>query len=246
MDLNFSHMKSDVTSELVGNVWVVDMRTPALTAELFGALANSLQLARNDTRVKCILIHGTNDYLCAGRNIAEFKAFCPSRSSIAIARSVRALATQPKPLVAVVNGIASGFGALVLLYADHVVAGQRATFQLPFVDLGIIPEAGATALLVRRVGELRARDWLMSGRVVSVEEAYESGLVSRVTHQTSALAIASDYASMLATKPPNTLQGIRRRVFDELARGTSESIPTELDYMNSDGHARIWQYVPHA
>ena len=155
-------MIANLTSELDGQVWSIGIDRPdkrnALNGTMFDALANALRLAQGDVRVHCVLLHGTGDCFCAGHDTAAFGALWPQSADGAVARCIRAFAEQPKPLVAAVNGAAVGFGATMLLHADWVVAGESAMFRFPFADLGIVPEAGATALLARRVGDLVARE----------------------------------------------------------------------------------------
>jgi enoyl-CoA hydratase/carnithine racemase len=131
----------------------------ALDGAMFDALANALRLAQDDPRVHCVLLHGAGPHFSAGHDIAAFSTLWPQAEDGAIRRCIGAFAEQPKPLVAAVTGAAVGFGATMLLHADWVVAGESTIFKFPFADLGIVPEAGATALLARRVGELAARDW---------------------------------------------------------------------------------------
>ncbi|EEF21796.1 Carnitinyl-CoA dehydratase, putative, partial [Ricinus communis] len=164
----------------------------------------------------------------------------------AVARCIKAFAEQPKPLVAAVNGAAVGFGATMLLHADWVVAGESAMFRFPFADLGIVPEAGATALLARRVGDLVARDWLMSGRLVGAAEALQRGFVSRVVRDAEVREAAVEYALRLASKPPSALQATRRLLREGATLSAAQAIDGELAYLNACIPAVSWRSIPHA
>jgi enoyl-CoA hydratase/carnithine racemase len=242
-------MRHGIVSRLEGAVWVVGIHRPdkrnALSGAMFAALAETLRLAQGDARVHAILLHGTDTCFCAGHDLRDFGVLWPQAPDGAVVRCIEAFATQPKPLVAAVNGPAVGFGATLLLHADHVVAGDDAVFRFPFVDLGIVPEAGATALLTRRVGELRARDWLLSGRPVDSREALRRGLVSRRVAAAKVLDVAMEHAALLARKNASATMAIRRMLQDSATDTAQGAIGRELAALN-DLIPAAWHLVPHA
>jgi enoyl-CoA hydratase/carnithine racemase len=243
-------MGANLTAELHGQVWSVSLDRPekrnALNGPLFEALANTLRLAQGDVRVHCVLLHGTSECFCSGHDTAEFGSLWPQAADGAVTRCMEAFADQPKPLVAAVNGAAVGFGATMLLHADWVVAGEGAMFRFPFADLGIVPEAGATALLARRVGDLCARDWLMSGRPITAAEALRQGFVSRVVPDADVRATADEYCALLSAKPPTALQSMRRLLLEGATLPASEAIQRELAHLNAFIPAVTWRSIPHA
>lgn len=239
-----------VTATLEGQVWRIGITRPArrnaLNGVLFAALGHCLALAQSDERVHCVLLHGLPDCFCAGHDTGEFATQWPQSAAGPIARCIQALANLGKPLVAAVNGPAVGFGATLLLHADVVIAAEHAMFRFPFADLGIVPEAGATALLARRVGELCARDWLLSGRKIGAEEALQRGLVSRVVADADVLASAQAAASMLAAKPAAALQRTRQLLQLGSTSTGRRAILRELDALNHLIPAASWRAMPHA
>jgi enoyl-CoA hydratase/carnithine racemase len=243
-------MDATITSELNGQVWSIGIeraaKRNALNGVLFEALANTLRLAQDDIRVHCVLLHGTSDCFCSGHDTVEFGSLWPQAADGVVARCIEAFACQPKPLVAAVNGGAVGFGATMLLHADWVVAGEGATFRFPFADLGIVPEAGATALLARRVGELCARDWLLSGRPITAAEALQRGFVSRVVPDSEVRATADAYCALLSAKPPTALQSTRRLLLEGATLTAGEAIRRELGHLNTFIPAVTWRLIPHA
>jgi enoyl-CoA hydratase/carnithine racemase len=243
-------MGAHLTAELHGQIWSVGIDRPekrnALNGPLFEALANTLRLAQGDVRVHCLLLHGTSECFCSGHDTAEFGSLWPQAAKGAVAGCIEAFADQPKPLVAAVNGAAVGFGATMLLHADWVVAGEGAVFRFPFVDLGIVPEAGATALLARRVGDLCAREWLMSGRPITAAEALQQGFVSRVVPDADVRATADEYCAMLSTKPSTALQSMRRLMLKGATLPAGEAIRRELAHLNAFIPAVTWRSIPHA
>jgi enoyl-CoA hydratase/carnithine racemase len=242
-------MEARITSERIDQIWSVSLNRPdkrnALDGLMFDALANSLRLAQGDERVHCVLLQGTGESFCAGHDIAAFHTLWPQAEDGAVRRCIAAFAEQPKPLIAAVNGAAVGFGATMLLHADWVVAGESATFRFPFSDLGIVPEAGSTALLARRVGDLAARDWLMSGRAVTASEALRHGFVSRVVPDADVRAVANEYAQRLAAKPPGALQTTRRLILEGATLPAREAIEREFFHLNAFIPACIWRSIPH-
>ncbi|MGV2293198.1 enoyl-CoA hydratase-related protein [Trinickia sp. YCB016] len=243
-------MAAHITAELNGQIWSIGInrrdKRNALNGTMFDALANALRLAQDDVRVHCVLLHGTSDCFCSGHDTAAFGTLWPQAADGAVTRCIKAFADQPTPLVAAVSGAAVGFGATMLLHADYVVAGESAMFRFPFADLGIVPEAGATALLARRVGDLVARDWLMSGRPIGAAEALQRGFVSRVVPDAQVHQTASDYAASLASKPPSALQATRRLLREGATLSAGKAIESELSYLNAYIPAVSWRSIPHA
>jgi enoyl-CoA hydratase/carnithine racemase len=243
-------MHANLTAELRGHVWSVGINRPekrnALNGPLFEALANTLRMAQGDMRVHCVLLHGTSNCFCAGHDTAEFASLWPQAADGPVARCIESFAEQPKPLVAAVNGAAVGFGATLLLHADWVVAGEGAMFRFPFADLGIVPEAGATALLARRVGDLCARDWLMSGRPITAAEALRRGFVSQVVPDAQVRATADEHCALLSSKPPTALQTMRRLLREGATLRASEAIQRELAHLSVLIPAVTGRSHPHA
>lgn len=205
----------------------------ALDEPMFAALAEALIDARTDDQVVTVLIKGTRDCFCAGHDLAAFAELWPQPEDGAIVRCITALIGLEKPLVAAVCGPAVGFGATLLLSADHVVASHSATFRFPFARLGIVPEAGASALLARRVGDLSARDWLMSARVIDAEEAFRKGFVSTLAQASDVESIAQKYVEDIASTPPHVMQRIRQLINDGAHRSARQAAFFELDALNS-------------
>lgn len=226
-----------MTAALDGRVWSIGIDRPtkrnALDEILFDGLANALSLAQEDPRIHCVLLRGSTDCFCSGHDIARFEALWPQPADGVVVRCIDALLNLSKPLIAAVCGPAVGFGATMLLHADWIVAGESATFRFPFTDLGIVPEAGATSLLARRVGDLAARDWLMSGRTISSEEAFRLGLVSCLRPDADVLSAANEYAAGLATKPLGALVATRRLLLEGANLNSRDAIDGELSYLNA-------------
>lgn len=230
-------MDSRITSKLRDHVCSIGINRPdkrnALDGAMFDALANIMRHTQVDSNVHCVLLHGAGPHFSAGHDLAEFASLWPQEEDGAIRRCITAFAEQSKPLVAAVTGAAVGFGATMLLHADWIAAGESAVFKFPFADLGIVPEAGATALLARRVGDLAARDWLLSARPIPAAEALHHGFVSCVMPDADVHAAARDYAMMLAAKPQAALQASRRLLLEGSMLPALEAIEKEVAYLNT-------------
>jgi enoyl-CoA hydratase/carnithine racemase len=204
----------------------------ALDGPMFEALADAFTDARSDDHIYTVLISGTPECFCAGHDLASFATLWPQSENGAIVRCVTSLLGLDKPLVAAVCGAAVGFGATLLLSADYVVASYSSAFRFPFARLGIVPEAGASVLLARRVGDLCARDWLMSARVVDAYEAVSRGLVSMLAETSEVDSIAQKYAEDMASKPARVMRKIRQLINDGANRTALQAACFELDELN--------------
>jgi enoyl-CoA hydratase/carnithine racemase len=174
----------------------------ALTVAMYAALADALERADADAAVRVVTLTGSADSFTSGNDIVDFMQQKPTPGETPVVRFLRVISTAQKPLIAAVNGIAVGVGVTMLLHCDLVHAADSATFRLPFVDLGLVPEAASTLLLPRLVGHRRAAELLWFGETFDAATAQNLGLVNAV-HPAALLAEAvRDRAALLASKPP--------------------------------------------
>jgi enoyl-CoA hydratase/carnithine racemase len=196
----------------------------ALTNAMYEAVIGALDEAERDDGVGAVVIAGAGGVFSAGNDIADFAAAVSAGGELGAAAFVRKIAAFPKPLVAAVEGLAVGVGCTLLLHCDLIYASPEARFSLPFVDLGLLPEAGSSLLLPRRVGMARASAWLLAGESFSATEALAAGLINAVVPADSALALAREKAAKLAAKPRGALLAARR-----LLRGDRDEILARID-----------------
>ncbi len=182
----------------------------SLTAQMYAELANALTQAITDDSVKVVLLQGHETVFSAGNDIADFLQQPPATEESAVFRFLRGIATFPKPLLASVCGPAVGVGTTMLFHCDLVYAGDNAAFSMPFVNLGLCPEAASSLLAVQLMGYHRAAEALLMGEPFLVDEALEMGLVSRVLPPTEANAYAQAQAQKMATKPLPSLLETKR------------------------------------
>jgi enoyl-CoA hydratase/carnithine racemase len=182
----------------------------SITAAMYSALADALQAAEADAAVRCVVFQGVETVFTAGNDIADFLNNPPSTQDAPVFRFLRNLAQFPKPVVAAVCGPAVGIGTTLLLHCDLVYAGDNAAFSMPFVNLGLCPEAASSLLVPQMLGYHRAAEALLLGEPFMAEAALEVGLVNRVLPPTEAAGYAQSVARKLAAKPLGSLIETKR------------------------------------
>jgi len=151
------------------------------------------------------VIQGHETVFSAGNDIGDFLSQPPTGPEAPVFRFLRAIATFPKPLVAAVCGPAVGVGTTMLFHCDLVYAGDNAAFSMPFVNLGLCPEAGSSLLVPSMFGYHRAAEALLLGEPFMAEAALEVGLVNRVVPPSEATSLAQAQGRKLAAKPLRSL-----------------------------------------
>ena len=182
----------------------------SLNASMYAALADALQMATDNSEVKVVLVQGHETVFSAGNDIADFLQQPPATEASEVFRFLKAIAVFPKPLLASVCGPAVGVGTTMLFHCDLVYAGDNAAFSMPFVNLGLCPEAGSSLLAPQLMGYQRAAEALLLGEPFLVEAALEMGLISRVLPPTEVNAYAQLQARKMATKPLSSLMETKR------------------------------------
>jgi enoyl-CoA hydratase/carnithine racemase len=182
----------------------------SLTAAMYGSLADALGSAAQDAAVRVVVIQGHELIFSAGNDINDFLSVPPDTSDAPVFRFLRALSTFAKPLVAAVCGPAVGIGTTMLLHCDLVYAGDNAAFSMPFVNLGLCPEAASSLLVPQLMGHQRAAEALLLGEPFTAETALEVGLINRIVPPAEANALAQMQAQKLAAKPMSSLLETKR------------------------------------
>lgn len=175
----------------------------AMNREMYGALATALNEAAGDFSVRAVLLASEGEHFTAGNDIKDFMENPPSEDSSEVAKFLGSLLNFPKPLIAAVKGSAIGVGTTMLLHCDVVLASPTAKFSMPFVSLGLVPEAGSSYLFPALVGYQRAARIFMTGESFGAIEAKEMGLVSTITDEV--LLEAKKLALQIAKQPPQAI-----------------------------------------
>lgn len=225
----------DVSRE--GGVLVIRMNRPekknALTADMYKSLADSLDLAASSPDVRVSLILGVPGAFTSGNDIGDFMrvAMSGNRDSMAVFEFLERIIMAKKPVVAGVDGLAIGVGVTMLMHCDYVIASSAASFRTPFVDLGLLPEAGSSLIAPRIMGHHRAFALLAMGEKFSAAEAREAGLVNKLVEPQELETSAVEAAKAIAQKPAEALAISR-----DLIRGDRSDI---LARMREE--AKLWE-----
>ena len=196
----------------------------AITGAMYEALIEAFDTAERDASVGALVLSGKGGVFTAGNDIADFLAVAMHEAGEFPAwRFVSKLAEFEKPLVAAVDGLAIGVGTTLCFHCDLVYATPEARFQTPFVDLGLVPEAGSSLLAPQRFGRAKAAELLLLGEPFGAEEALRLGLVNAVLPQGELLPHAMKKAAALAAKPREALLATRR-----LMRGDNEAVKAQM------------------
>ena len=172
---------------------------------MYAAMAGALEQADGDDAVHVTLIRGSHTCFTAGNDLADFRAFKASGKPTPLNPLLQAISLARKPIVAAVAGPAVGIGTTMLLHCDLVYAGEKATFRLPFVNLGLCPEGASSLLLPWLAGHQQAAELLMLGEPFSAERARSIGLVNRILPEEALFGYAHDQAKKVASKSLTSL-----------------------------------------
>jgi len=192
----------------------------ALTEAMYGAAADTLEAVAANDADRVVLLTGDGGDFTAGNDISTFAAVAAGAvdlSNSQVGRFLRAISTFPKPIVAAVTGHAVGIGVTMLLHCDLVYVAEDATLRTPFIDLGLVPEAGSSRLLPARIGHVRAFALFALGETMSGAEAVAARLANRALPAAEVQGVAREAARTLAGKSASSLAATKRLMRDSEA-----------------------------
>jgi enoyl-CoA hydratase/carnithine racemase len=192
----------------------------AITSDMYRSLAQYVREAEGDDAVAVISIQSSGATFTAGHDLNEFLSGSPTGPDNPPADLIQAVSKAEKPVVAVVDGAAVGIGTTLLLHCDLVLASRSAWFQLPFVELGLLPEAGSSLLLPRLMGYHKAAELVFLGQPFDAETALSIGLVNRMVDRTELASASHDVLHRLAAQPSKAIR---------LAKSLLRNSTTDLD-----------------
>ena len=203
-----------VTTLTIARPATLNALVPAVFTELTAAIDAALAVG-----TRALVLTGEGRFFCSGADLGaglgEAKGVAPDLGAIIDAAYnpfMRKLAALPVPVITAMNGPAAGAGVSLALAGDVVVAGRSAYLQLAFVNIGLVPDAGATWLVARSLGRARTMELCLLGEKLPVEEANAAGLIARVVDDADVLATAQKIAAKLAAGPGLAVAAIRRQV----------------------------------
>lgn len=179
----------------------------ALTSHMFDVMSDALAFGESSSRVRCFLMMGMPGVFTAGIDAEDLQSFAEQGAiGDSVIHFLKTVALLDKPLVAAVDGMAVGIGTALLLKCDYVVASEWSTFSAPFVDFGLVPEAGSSLLAPRLMGHHRAFELFVLGDQFDAQRAFQSGLVNRVVSAEDIETVAVTIARAIAAKPPEAVR----------------------------------------
>src|SRR6266702_4118120 len=204
----------EIITEQSGNILRVELNRPtkrnAMTSRMYEALADIFNEAAKDERTHVVLWHGAGGSFCAGNDVEDFLKNPPGPGESPQAGLMNAFVDFDKPLVAAVQGAAIGGGTTMLTHCDFIYAGESAKFQMPFINLAVVPEFGSSCSVPARIGHLRAAELILLGAPFDAGCAAELGLVTEVVPHNDVPVRATETAGKLAAQPAAALQASKR------------------------------------
>lgn len=197
---------SDILTTIGAGIMTITLnragKKNAITSAMYASMADALQQAANDEAIRAALLQGHETVFCAGNDIGDFLNHPPTAEDSPVYRFLQAISTFPKPLIAAVCGAAVGVGTTLPLHCDLVYAGDNASFWLPFVNLGLCPEAASSLLLPQMLGYHRAAEVTLLGDALKADAALATGRVNRVMPPAEVNAFALAKLLLLRTPDP--------------------------------------------
>ncbi|NUT01555.1 MAG: enoyl-CoA hydratase [Sphingomonas sp.] len=233
-------MSEHVQVQRDGDVLAIALARPdrrnAITVAMYAALADAFESAAGDDSIRLITLRGEGQDFTAGNDLGDFMAELPrDGSDIPVWRLLRALAKNQVPVVASVHGNAVGIGTTMLFHCDFVIAEEGTRFLMPFVDLGLVPEAASSLILPRLAGRRRAARHLLLGEPFGPEEAQSFGLVSHVAPVGQLDVLTGKIVAALRAKPAEALRLTQRL----LRRGQTDELLERMELENGHFSERL-------
>jgi enoyl-CoA hydratase/carnithine racemase len=223
----------EIITELSDSVLRVQFNRPskknAMTVAMYGALAEELDRADQNDDVRVVLVHGAGDSFTAGNDLADFTNHPPGPGESPQARFLDALIRFSKPLIAAVHGVAVGGGTTMLLHFDFVYAAESTRFQIPFINLALVPEFASSYTLPRQIGYLQAAELIFLGEPFNAARANALGIVTAVVPDENVWTKATDIATNLARKPGEALRACKKLMKAPDRVSTDEAAIRELN-----------------
>lgn len=222
-----------ILTELNDGVFTIRFNRPdkknSLTQAMYLDLCAALEIAKNDPKTRVLLFAGQPDCFSAGNDMKDFLNTPPGTATDnPTMKFMFALAEFPKPVVAAPSGIAVGVAVTMLLHCDLVYCGDKTTLNMPFVNIGIVPEYVSSYLLPRMMGHVRACELVLLGEPFTAQKALEYGLVNALAPNAEVEALARKKALAMAQLPPDTVRHTKSLLKRWRGDITKEAIPFEL------------------
>jgi len=199
----------------------------ALNSQMYEMLCQSFKYANESSSVSCLVIQGNENCFTAGNDYHDFIS-AKDEEEVPAFDFIRELSTFQKPLIAAVAGVAVGIGATLLLHCDMVFCGENTKIIMPFTQLGICLEAGASLLLPLKVGTNRAFEIAALGNVINEKQALEFGLINKVCSSSQLIDYVDAQAKKIAALPTDAVLTTKRLMKDTYQNQLNNAIENEI------------------
>jgi enoyl-CoA hydratase/carnithine racemase len=205
---------TEIVTERLEGILRIQFNRPekknAMTMSMYSTVAELLDAAAKDDETRVVLLHGAGDVFSAGNDLGDFLHNPLKNADSPQARYIDALIKFDKPLIAAVHGVAIGGGTTVLAHCDFVYAAEQTRFQMPFVNLALVPELGTSHWLPAQIGYLAAAELVLLALPFDARRAAELGFVTRVVSEADLMATAMDTAHRLTRQPAGAVRASKR------------------------------------
>ena len=223
-------MSDHINIETTDSVLTIGINRPekknALNGAMYFAVRDALIAGRDDQNVRAVIIYGLGGDFTAGNDLKEFLEFASTDQETFPAKEfLDVLIPYSKPVIAAVDGLAVGIGATMTIHCDLVYASEGARFQMPFVNLGLNPEAGSSYALPKLVGYHNAAEIILLGGMVTAKRAYDMGFVNAVVKQSELMDTAMAAARRITELPPGPIRlakSMMKKHFNDKIMETNE------------------------
>ena len=215
----------------------------ALNSEMYYAVRDALVSASEDSKIRVIVLYGEGGDFTSGNDVKDFLAFATTKTSqendiqFPAKEFLDVLIPYNKPIIAAVDGMAIGIGATMTMHCDLVYASTEAKFHMPFINLGLNPEAGTTFFLPKLVGYHNAAEILLSGDMITSQRAYEMGFVNGVVKQSELMDVVINKAKRISELAPTPVrlakQMMKEHFIDQLIEANQNEFNSFVNRMSS-------------
>ena len=221
----------------------------ALTRRMLSELVSALEAARAERKVRAIVLTGSGRAFCYGADAEELREGTGALPTLEMFQSViREIASVPRPVIAAVNGFATGAGFDLALACDLRVLSEKAKLASAFLRFGLVPDGGSTHILPQLVGMARAAELVFTGRAIDAEEALRLGLANRVVPAAEVVDSAIDWAAELARGPYRAMGRAKRLLrtgpgLDLTAALQAEALEQRAQFEDAEFHEGLTAHL---
>jgi enoyl-CoA hydratase/carnithine racemase len=202
----------------------------AITGAMYETMVANLRQAAEDRAVRAVVFTGAGSAFTAGNDLKDFGNPRFAQPDSPVLNFMQTLATYDKPVIAAVNGLAVGIGVTMLLHCDLVYVSETASFSMPFVQLGLVPEFASTLLLPAIAGRVRAAEKLLLGRPFLAAEAVVMGIANAVLPAAELLPHAQSVARGFNALPPGAVRDTKRLLREAFGSAVRDTILREASH----------------